>query len=135
VSRENAEAMRRALDAWNRGDGDAWLERVHPDVEWSSAIAREVEGRDKTYRGRAGMLEFWDEWRSVWDLTIEVAEVRDLGDTVIALGRIRTHGKGSGVDLDSPAAYVGEFDADGLLIRIRAYLDQDEALAAVGLRE
>jgi ketosteroid isomerase-like protein len=135
MSRENVEAMRKALDAWNRGDADGWLESAHPEVEWSSAIARGVEGGETLYRGHAGMRDFWDEWRSVWDLTIEVAEIRDLGDTVLTIGRIRTHGKGSGVDLDSPVAYVAELDGDGLLVKLRAYLDPSEALAAVGLRE
>jgi ketosteroid isomerase-like protein len=134
MSRENVEAMRKALDAWNRGDADGWLESVHPDVEWSSAIARRVEGSETVYRGHAEMRDFWDEWRSVWDLTIDIAEIRDLGDTVITIGHIRTHGKGSGVDLDSPVAYVAELDREGLVVKLRAYLDPSEALAAVGLR-
>jgi ketosteroid isomerase-like protein len=135
MSQRNAEAMRGALDAWNRGDWDGWKGVAHPDVEWSSAIVRRFEGREVTYHGHAGLRQFWDEWHSVWDLKIEVAEIRDLGDTAIALGRIRTHGKGSGVDLDSPAAWVAEFDGDGLVVRMRAYLDTDEALEAVGLSE
>jgi ketosteroid isomerase-like protein len=70
----------------------------------------------------------------VWDLTIEVSEIRDLGDTVVTLGRIRTRGKASGIDLERPAAYVGEFEG-GLIRRLRAYQDQNQALEAVGLPE
>ena len=135
MSQENVEAMRKALDAWNRGDLEGWLEPTHPEVVWSSAIARSIEGREATYHGHAGMRRFWAEWRAVWDLTIEVEEIRDLGDTLVALGRMRTHGKGSGVDLDSPVAYVAELDGDGLAVRVQAYLDTAEALKAVGLSE
>ena len=28
-------------------------------------------------------------WHSVWDVTIDVDEIRDLGDTVLALGRVQ----------------------------------------------
>jgi hypothetical protein len=47
-------------------------------------------------------------WHALWDVTIEVTEVRHLGDTVLALARLRTHGEVSGVDLESPIAYVFE---------------------------
>jgi ketosteroid isomerase-like protein len=132
MSRENVEVVRRALDGWNRGDVDAWLESVHPKVEWSSAILSQVQG-ETVHRGRAEMRQFWDEW-SVWDLTIEVSEIRDLGDTVVALRHIRTRGKASGIDLERPIAYVFEFDG-GLARKVRAHVDPGEALEAVGVRE
>jgi ketosteroid isomerase-like protein len=69
----------------------------------------------------------------VWDLTVEVSEIRDLGDTVLTIGRNRARGSASGVDLDVPMAYVGEVEG-GLIRRLRAYHDPNEALDAVGLR-
>lgn len=69
----------------------------------------------------------------MWELTIEVSDFRDLGETVLALGRIRTRGAASGIDLESPIGYVFEFDG-GLMRKIRAYLDRQQALEAVGLR-
>ena len=44
MSQENVELVQRNFQAWNRGDVDAWLELAHPEVEWSSAIARRMEG-------------------------------------------------------------------------------------------
>jgi ketosteroid isomerase-like protein len=128
------ETVRRSLDGWNRGDFDAWLQTPHPEIEFSSAIARQVEGDETVWRGPAEMRQFWDEWHSVWNLSIEVSEIRDLGDTVVALGRIQTRGKASGVELESPVAYVFEFEG-GLTRKVRAYLNPSEALQAVGLRE
>jgi ketosteroid isomerase-like protein len=117
---------------WNRGDVDAWLEFIQPEIEWSSAIARRVEGAETVWRGPGELRRFWDEWHSLWDLTIEVSESRDLGDTVVVLGRIRTHAEASGIDLEGPVAYVFEFDG-GLVRKVRGYLDPSEALGAVGL--
>src|SRR5687768_13798957 len=90
------------MDGWNRGDVDAWLRAAHQEVEFSSEILKRVEGDETVLRGTAELRRFWDEWHSVWNLTIDVSEIRDLGDTVVALGRIRTRGKASGIDLEGP---------------------------------
>jgi ketosteroid isomerase-like protein len=91
-----------------------------------------MEGADNVFRGREGVRRFWDEWHSVWDLTVDVSEIRDLGDTVLTIGRNRARGSGSGVNLDVRMAYVGEVEG-GLIRRLRAYHDPDEAFEAVGL--
>jgi ketosteroid isomerase-like protein len=46
MSQENVDVTRRSLEAWNRGDLDAWLETGHPEIEWISGIASEVEGTE-----------------------------------------------------------------------------------------
>jgi ketosteroid isomerase-like protein len=134
MSQENVDAVRSMLDGWNRGDVDSWLASAHPEIEWSSEIARRMQGAETMYLGRAAMRRFWDEWHSVWDLTIEASEIRDLGDTVLVVGRMRARGKASGVDLDEAVAYVYELDG-GLIRKARAYLDPSQALEALGLRE
>jgi len=134
MSQENVEAVRRSLDGWNRGDFDAWLESVHPEIEWVSEVVTRLEGAAAVFRGRAAMREYWDDWHSVWDVTIDVSEIRDLGDTVVALAQVRTRGEASGIDIERPVAYVFEFD-DGLARKARAYLDPQKALEAVGLAE
>jgi ketosteroid isomerase-like protein len=47
---------------------------------------------------------------------------------------IAVRGNTSGVELESPVAYVFEFDG-GLIRKARAYLDPIEALRAVELRQ
>ena len=134
MSQQNVDTARRAIDAWNRGDVNGYLELLHPRCEWYSDVIGRMEGTGTVYRGREEIRRFWDEWHSVWDLKIEISEYRDLGDTVLMLGRLRARGKGSGVDLDVPVAYVGEGEG-GLIRRLRAYLDPQQALEAVGLAE
>jgi ketosteroid isomerase-like protein len=134
MSQANVEAVRRSLDGWNRGDVDAWLQSAHPEIEWFSEVAMRLEGAETVFRGPAEMRKYWDDWHSVWNVRIEVSEIHDLGDTVLAIAQVQTRGEASGIDIERPVAYVFEFDR-GLARKARAYLDPNEALKAVGLAE
>jgi ketosteroid isomerase-like protein len=134
MSRENVEMVEDAIRAWNAGDCEGWLRPTHPDAEWSSAVVRQMEGPETVYRGREELRRFWEEWHSVWDLTIEISELRDLGETVLVIGDMRTRGQVSGIDLAQSVGWVFEFESD-LIRRATAYMTTDEALEAVGLRE
>ena len=138
MSRENAEAMRRAIEAWNRDDFDAYMELVrelaHPDLEWYPVIAQLVEGQQTVYRGIEGMRRFWEDWHEVFDFRFHETEIRDLGDKLLVLSRASVSGRASGVALETPLAMVSTFQ-DGLMIRSESYLDHADALAALGLSE
>jgi ketosteroid isomerase-like protein len=117
MSQENVEVIRGLVDAWNHGNREGWLAPSHPDIEWSSAVLRQVEGADAAaYRGRAEIGKFWDEWHELWTLEIEASEIRDLGDTVLVLALLRTQGKSSGVEVERSIGYVFQFE-DGLVRR------------------
>ena len=62
------------------------------------------------------------------------AATRDLGDRVLALGRLRTRGRASGAPGDSPWGGVYDLRA-GKVSRIRTFLDHDEASRAAGRYE
>jgi ketosteroid isomerase-like protein len=71
----------------------------------------------------------------VWDeLRVELQDVKDMGDTVAATGRIRARGKTSGAELDRPWAFVFKL-ASGKVVWQRNFADPDEALRTVGLEE
>ena len=131
MAQKNIETLQKLGEAWNRDDLDGFLKTLHPEIEFHSEVARRVESAE-TFVGHAGMRRFWEEWRAVWDLTIDISNYHDLGDTVVSVGHMRIHGKGSGVDFESPVAYVNEFE-DGLIRRVRAYLDPKQGLEAAGL--
>ena len=134
MSQENVEIVEGWARAWNRGDRDGWLAPTHSGVEWSSAIQRQVEGAEGIYKGQAEVGRFWDEWRALWNVHIDVSEVRDLGDSVLAFAEFRAKGKGSGAEVEQSIGYLFEFE-DGLIRRAIAYLTPEEALEAAGLRE
>jgi ketosteroid isomerase-like protein len=134
MSEENVEIVEAWARAWNRGDRDAWLAPTHPEVEWSSAIQRQIEGTDRIYKGQAQVGRFWDEWHTLWDVDIDISEARDLGDSILVLAVFRAKGKGSGVEIEQSIGYLFEFEA-GLIRKARAYLSPREALEAAGLSE
>jgi hypothetical protein len=48
MSQENVEAVRRAVEAWNADDLDAFLAELDADVEWQPAIESGLEGKATT---------------------------------------------------------------------------------------
>ncbi len=126
----NAARTGELLAAWNRGDLEALLAGIHDDILWRPATMANVEGDD--FRGRDGFTRFVEQWRETWETwDVEVEEIKDLDDRVVVLGHVHARGRGSGLELDSPVAYVFEF-VDELLARGSSYFDHDEALAAAG---
>ena len=134
MSQENVEIVRRSLAAWERGDFDEFVQDWHPQSEFFSTFIVQGEGDGRAFRGSQGMRQYWDEWHSLWDLSVEVSETRDLGDTVLVIAGLTVRGKGSGVAIESPLAYVIECE-NGLIRKVRTYLNVTEALKAVRLAE
>jgi ketosteroid isomerase-like protein len=135
MSEENVEAFKRGVAAWNRGDIDATLEVLDPDVQWRPGAERLLGGDTAVYRGRHGTREFLQNLdETIAELRIEISEIRDLGERIVAIGHLRGHGKQSGAEVESSIGYVVEFK-NGKVIRIDDFLDAKEALEAAGLSE
>jgi uncharacterized protein len=135
MSQENIEALKRAAEANNRRDYEAFLEEFDPDVEWHG-IFGVMFGREATVvKGHEGLLEYvrdLDEGFSVRD--VQFSEFRDLGDRIVVLGHVRGRGRESGIEFDSPYGGLAEFKS-GKCIRYRDYFDHSQALEAAGLKE
>ena len=137
MSQDNVERAKRAADAYNRRDVEALLDELDPEVEWHSALSVLLSGRATVYRGHGGVRAWFRELDEVVDeVHVEYTEIRDLGDRVIAIGRIRTHAREGRkrVVTDSPIAVVSD-TKNGKAVRVRTYLDPREALEAAGLSE
>ena len=132
MSQENVEVATQAIDAFNGGNVRAFAALTTQDFEWSPSMGA-IEG--EIYRGRNGIEKYFGTLDNAWEkFQILRDGFRDLGDVVVMIGRLEARGKGSGVPVDSPLGMV--FDLrDGAIARIRGYLDQAEALEAVGLSE
>jgi len=131
------EICRRAFEAFERLDVEAAvevsLEYVDPEIVFQSAIVSGAEG--KTFRGLDGYRQWASESAAAFDeLRTAPEEFRDLGDDVLMLGRVSARGRGSGVAVESPVAFLCTL-RDGRLVHVRGYLAWDEALAAAGLQE
>lgn len=129
VSQENVDAFMRALEHLERRDVEAILEELDPEVEWYPAFTALLGGETSVYRGHDGVREviqqFWDVFS---EAHFEVAEIRDLGDQVLAIGTMRVKGTESGADVESPWAYLVR-SRDGKAVSVRAYHDPAKAIA------
>ena len=132
MSQENVELVHRAVDAFNRRDLDAFLALMDDDVE---VVPRAAAMEGETYHGHDGVRRWWKDLLDVFpDFTIEVVEVRDLGDLTVAALRVRGHGAGSDVPLDETIWQVARWRR-GKCVWWRSFDTRAEALEAVGLSE
>lgn len=136
MSEENVETVQRAIDAWNADDLDAFLAELAPDVEWHPAIQPGLEGKATSYLGHAGARKIWRQDRGeAWErLRNRPEELRDLGDSVLALGRIDLTARATAIEFSQEVGEVFDLRA-GKIVRIRDFLTHAEAIEAAGLRE
>jgi ketosteroid isomerase-like protein len=92
MSRENVEIVRQAFEAWNRGDLEWLLDHITPDYEFHTAQL--FPDTEAVYRGREGLIQFWNLLREPWEtFLVEVERLVPIGeDRVLAL--LRFHGMG-----------------------------------------
>jgi SnoaL-like protein len=126
----NLEAIRRAYDALEGDDREELVslveEAIHPECEWIPFVTG-VEGR--TYRGRAGMLEFVDDFLDTFSVRYEIETLRRVGPSgVLVLGSMTLTGRESGVEISQELGALFEFE-DGLIRRGVAG-DRAKAIAA-----
>lgn len=131
MSPANVETVRRAYAAYDRGGFDALFAYLAVNIEWdmtkTTLDSHVYQGHDEVRRFFAGLAKLWDTFSFTYD------EYIDAGDEVLAIGRLRARGKGSGVELETPVVHIWTL-SDGVAVRLQAYLDRDQAMAAVGLR-
>jgi hypothetical protein len=125
------EIVRKAIQAWNQREADLLLSYAAPQIEWMPAGPAAVESA--VYRGRDEVASAYAAVWETWDLfQFAEGQVRDLGDSVLWLGRVKMRGSASRVELDQESRSTG---CCGKLIRIQAFLSWQDALEAVGLEE
>ena len=134
MSQENVETVRRSFDLFNRQEAKAFADLWTDDGEWRPAILGGGLLESATFRGAAGLAEFVDLQAETWDSSVvEPVEIRDLGDAVLVKVRLSAVGRASGIPVESETWNVYEF-RDGKIVMGWAYMDEQEALEAVGLQ-
>ena len=126
----NEEITRQALAAWNRGDWEASLAFIHPDIEWRTAVP--LLDLPQVSHGHDAVRAFWQMWASSWtDIRIEPEEFIPLDDGILALVRWRATSP-AGIELDQPVAFHLTV-RDGVAVRFVSYWDRRLAFEELGL--
>jgi ketosteroid isomerase-like protein len=135
MSQENVEAFKRAVDAINRGDVEASLNELDPDVEFHAFMEELLGGEERVYTGYEGVREFYRDFSDHFnELHWEYPDIRDLGDRVLAIGTFRARGRASGAEVETPIGVLTDFE-NGIATRVWSTGDPGEVLESAGLRE
>ena len=134
MSRKNVDVVRSAYEAWNAGDLDAAVEFLDPVIEWRMPPNFPEAG---TYQGvdevKSRLEEFLESWE---DFQVEVEELIEAGDRVVALTRFRGRSKGVGLELTGVAVDAQVWTlSEGRVTHVWMYGGTEEALEAGGLSE
>ena len=136
ASPEQLATARRMCDAWNRGDFETWIEGFTTDCEWYPSTVGAVEGGGTAIHGHEGLRAYTRQAGEVWGLfDVEMDEGLQRGNLSLVLGRVRTRGRASGVETETPMFWVFDQDEHERTVWGKSFLDFDEALAAAGERE
>ena len=128
----NAELLRAGYDAWDRGDLDAWLALLDPDVVIrTSGVFPDLAPE---YHGHERAAKFWRQLREPWEtFRIDAERIEEQGDRVMAEIRFRGKGADSGVEVDMRFGMAIRL-RDGLAIELVNRRSVDEAGQALGPR-
>jgi uncharacterized protein len=126
MPQESFQVVDELIDAWNRGDLRAALERMHPQCE-----VRPIEARE-TAHGHDGVAAAFRDWFEAFaEFTIEVEDCIARGDRVLVTMRQRARGKGSGVEIEERVYQLFTL-RDGKVFRFEEYSEEAGALNALG---
>jgi ketosteroid isomerase-like protein len=134
VSQENVEVAHRAIAAVmaEPPDLEALSAVVDPNhvltTDWGTDRRKHL-GLRGYLDARAEMVAAWDPWQQQVERSIDAGE-----NGVVVLLTLRAQGGGSGVPVEFHWAMVMVLRG-GRITTSRVFLDQDEALKAVGLEE
>ena len=127
----NVDVVYRGYEAFNRGDIEAALEFLDPEIEWHTYIVPGPGG--VVYRGHDGVRELWADAKRIFgDFRNVPEEVFEVGEQVIAHVSVEGVGARSGAPVQARIAHLYTF-RDGKVLSIRSFDDRDEARRQAGL--
>jgi ketosteroid isomerase-like protein len=126
---ENAEVVRKTLEAFNTEGVEAALAYFDPEVEWLGP----PEWLEKhLYKGHEGIREIAALWRENFEeFRLDLEETIEAGHRVVALVHQRGRIKGGGAPIEQRIGYDWEL-RDGKGVRVQVYFSWEEALQSAG---
>jgi ketosteroid isomerase-like protein len=127
---EGVELVRAIIAALNRGDVDGMLARMDPDFEWRPLEASPVA---RVYQGHEDVRRYIEDWLTTFDgLRIDVEDLRDVADRIVAVVHGHGRGRASGLQLDNHFCQVWTVSG-GTAIAMEEHATREQALARLRL--
>ena len=132
MSEENLQVVRAGFDAFSRGDMPAFLELADPNIVFTplpdTPDVQDFHGHEGLLQGIAQSTEIWD------DFSVELREMRDFDDHVLASARWWGRGPSSGIQVEFDIWALLSF-REGKIVRMQFFASEQQALGAAGLSE
>jgi ketosteroid isomerase-like protein len=128
---ENIELLRRAFDAYNSRDPEAFIAFCDPSIEFHSAFAAVDE---PAVYGHEGLREWYRQMEDAFghEIRVELDALFDLGERTMAFYVLHGRGQQSGVEVAMPLTLVVHW-REGRIIFFRAYTRREDALSDLSL--
>jgi ketosteroid isomerase-like protein len=131
MSQENVNAIRNLYDLFAKGDVPTVLAGFDPNIEWNEA-ENFPYADGNPYVGPNAVLEGvfmrlgseWDYWN------LDIGEVLDAGESVVAMGRYQAKNKVTGKEINAQFAHVWKV-RDGKAVSFQQYADTHQVVNAV----
>jgi len=133
MSQGNVEIVRRATDAYNRGDLDGILENWAPDavLDWSNSRGLEAG----VYRRHDEIRAFTERFLSAFEeVRLEIEDPVEVEEDLLVLENVTYLRGRDGIEVQARSAWLTRF-RNGKQTSLTLYQTKREALEAVGLRE
>ena len=132
MSEKNLQVVQGSVDAFSRGDMPAMLELTDPKVVFTpipdAPDVQSFHGHEGLVRGIAQTIGIWD------DFSIELREMRDLDDHVLASLRWWGRGPSSGIQMEVDVYALVTF-REGKIAGWQLFASEQQALEVAGLSE
>jgi ketosteroid isomerase-like protein len=131
VSGSNIDRHRRASEAFNTRDVEAYVAFCDPDIELHSAVTVPGGG---FYRGHAGVRQWHRDLADAFgsEIRLEPEAYFDVGEHTISFHVLRGRGRESGADVATPAAHLCRWRG-GLIVYFKGYLRREDVFRDLGI--
>ena len=126
----NINALRGAYAAFNRGDIDAAVQFLDPQIEWSEPVEFPGGG---TYHGRDGAKQYLTQSRAAWaEVVSEPVQFIPADNRIVVFvhARVRPRDGSQWQEVDLADVYTFR---EGKAIAMRAFADRHEAVRWAGV--
>lgn len=133
LQRRNVEAIKGGVEAFRRGDLDAVLELLDPEIEVYMPSDLANAG---TYHGHDRYRQWLSQWLEAWDdFDLELDDVEAVGRThVVSRAHQTARGKGSGIPVEMWISYLWDV-RDGRAVALHLYATRGQAVEVAERRE